>query len=73
MTIKHKVNIFIYKVKILVQVIIKMLDGTGDILITLIIIIIILHGTITGDGTEKNESIFTNVYIKILLLNLKYL
>lgn len=73
MTIKHKVNIFIYKVKILVQVIIKLLDGTGDILITLIIIIIILHGTITGDGTEKNESIFTNVYIKILLLNLKYL
>ena len=73
MTIKHKVNIFIYKVKILVQVIIKLLDGTGDILITFIIIIIILHGTITGDGTEKNESIFTNVYIKILLLNLKYL
>jgi hypothetical protein len=39
-------------------VIIKLLDGTGAILITLIIIIIIHHGTITGDGIEKNEFIF---------------
>lgn len=52
---------------------IKLLDGTGDIIITLIIMVIILHGTITGDGIEKFEFIFTNVYIKILLLNLKYL